>query len=330
MFYTYQNIKGLGSLYGVHQWYWYLIAGLPAISGAMFPLFVYANFNLFKKTSIKNNNSSEITRMSYLLTVIYSYIIFHSMSPHKEFRFILPILPLICVLSGYSLEKIFSDSGEDERKRKRICYAYFLLLNFPHLTFLARMHQAAPISVNKSIASSIEKYQTVFEAAKLGNGLTEIHAPPKYTVHYLMGCHSSPTFSHLHVSGVLIDARTLDCSPTCRANKEDICESDEFLRDPYPFVKDWYWNLLSNSECSESHSMTIESELECKIKKGHSYEEHDVPDFLVISEENAKKVMPLLNQLGLSQVSQFPHTLSEVSFVSFTYEYIILFEKTEN
>ncbi len=183
-----------------------------------------------------------------LITIILSYISFHSISSHKEFRFILPILPLVCILSSFPISRYVNIDNYDEgkglssatrkRKRKNIIIILFFLFNYPHLFFLGMIHQRAPISVNQAIANHIHK-------------LNELNYS-RYSIHYLMGCHSTPLYSHLHVptlrsngrtsikSATILDTWTLDCSPNCR--KDSSCESDEFYANPFHFIMKSYSN----------------------------------------------------------------------------------------
>jgi len=80
-------IQGNGSLYGTHPFHWYFTAGVPALTGILFPVLIYDL--LFARWNRASRN---------IWTVIAFYVIAHSASAHKEFRFLLPILPIISLL----------------------------------------------------------------------------------------------------------------------------------------------------------------------------------------------------------------------------------------
>jgi len=198
--------EGNGSLYGTHPFHWYIFCGLPAISGILLPFLLHQ----FSSTLAKPCSTNVI-----FISILFSYIAAHSFSAHKEFRFLLPILPFVCLLSAKSLHSLASSRG-NIRVLLLLC-----LLNYPHLLYLLRVHQSAPIVINQRIVRAMRQ-----------------DPRPSYSVHYLMPCHSSPLYSHLHLPGTRVDARTLDCSPDCRVDSS--CESDSFLSDPRSFLLESY------------------------------------------------------------------------------------------
>jgi len=295
-------LQGNGSLYGTHHPLWYFFAGLPAISGALLPLFlVDAGMSFVEGVCTAGHQARRD-----LALVIVSYVALHSLSAHKEFRFILPILPLVCVLSAHCLTHyIYCIPRVDQvsiRTSSRISAAWrryvfgfiaLVLLNYPHLLFLAGVHQAGSVRINREIVARISDIE-----APGGKGQT-YH--PEYSIHYLMGCHSTPLYSHLHVEGVRINAGTLDCSPQCRADPDMICESDLLYSDPHSFMNSRY--------------------------RERSFS----PDFLVISEESlTSDVQSKLTNMGMVEVSKVKHEIDAICFANgipgVTYRHIVLFQ----
>lgn len=289
-------LEGNGSLYGTHHPLWYFFAGLPAISGVLLPLFLVDAGMIFVEGLCTAGHQAR----SDLAVVIGSYVALHSLSAHKEFRFILPILPLVCALSAHCLAHYYIPR-EDQvsiRNSSRISAAWrryifgfiaLVLLNYPHLIFLAGVHQAGSVRINREIVARIKD---------IGQRQT-YH--PEYSIHYLMGCHSTPLYSHLHIEGVRINARTLDCSPQCRANPDMICESDMFCSDPHSFLDKRYRKRSSS------------------------------PDFLVIMEESlTSDVQSKLTDMGMVEVSKVKHEIDTVCFANgipgVTYRHIVLFQ----
>lgn len=92
-FLKYNVLNEIGSFYGSHPWYWYLTTGIPTILGITTIPFLLALCE-----SIRNRNlfPERITVISSILftLVVYSFL------PHKEFRFVLPILPMCLYLSA--------------------------------------------------------------------------------------------------------------------------------------------------------------------------------------------------------------------------------------
>ena len=189
----------------------------------------------------------------------------HSFSAHKEFRFLLPILPLFCLLCGNHIQDYAALS---RGKTKLLVVAG--LANFAAVLYLGLLHQRAPIDVNQYIIQLVK------------------HEPQTYSVHYLMGCHSTPLLSHLHNPPVVIKPWALDCSPSCRADPKVECESDRFLRDPEAFVEDAYFH------CSDFEEGTCISDLRMLY-----------PDFLVVSAGDVPAIKSRVITMGMREVGRF-------------------------
>ena len=322
---------GNGSLYGTHPPYWYIIAGLPAISGVILPFFIY---EVIQTISIKDTQRQKgwWSPQLSLVTIIVSYISFHSISSHKEFRFILPILPLVCILSSCAIDRFLTineshpktstTSQSIKRQHKRVRRRFVLLgtlifiLNYPHLLFLAIIHQRAPIEVNKAITNHIIKL----------NMMTNQSEDKQYKIHYLMGCHSTPLYSHLHIpmnynnngGKTVVDTWTLDCSPHCRINST--CESDDFISNPHRFIMNAYYGGEDNHcENKDIEDLTCQAE---SNEPDHSTL-RPMPNFLAIydnelyfndnddNDYNAKDVIE--GRMGMYQIGKFRHSIKSVS-----------------
>lgn len=86
----FQNVSGF---YGILPWYWYFTVGLPTILGVHTLPFVWSLFKLLQNGRYKTNE------LVLIMTIIFTLCVY-SFIPHKEFRFMLPILPMclyICV-----------------------------------------------------------------------------------------------------------------------------------------------------------------------------------------------------------------------------------------
>ena len=272
----------------------------------MTPLFIYQCFSCFREDS-KSRTLDNPLRI--LLIIIVTYIGFHSISAHKEFRFILPILSLVSILVGYTLASIYTRKPSCASSRRQRCaflVSMLVLLNYPHLLYLCIVHQRAPIQVNKTISVLLDGIQR-----RGGNPIT---------VHYLMGCHSTPLYSHLHISGrhadkVPIKAWHLDCSPKCRSDPHSQCESERFTTNPLGFIEDAYRHN-EVGYCSSSEDKN------CEIHDAGAFLIHrEVPDVLVIFEEdlnrsNSADLKDLLVSIGLKKSKSIRHTIKEFSIVN--------------
>ena len=146
-------ILGNGALYGTHSFLWYFFAGLPAIAGVLTPYIIYEVVSAFRcRPSRLSPNCTSTNPARLLSIIILSYVIFHSFSAHKEFRFILPILLLVCVLAGSTMHTIYQKSGASfvrlsSKRRRNYLLLSLCILNYPHLIYLSVVHQRAPIEM---------------------------------------------------------------------------------------------------------------------------------------------------------------------------------------
>lgn len=298
----------------------------------MFPFFLYELAVLSKgvifrarahagmTSKVGDSNGSSTDNRSTLLCIILPYILLHSFSEHKEFRFLLPILPLICVLAGHSIAELvaFMDDASvisSEKKRSltftKLLIVALILLNYPHLIYLGMVHQRGPIAVNQYLSTIISE-----ETGDNGRCfLSSQHRYDRhYTIHYLMGCHSAPLYSHLHIPGVRVNAWHLDCSPDCRSSPHALCQSNAFLRNPLGFVTSTYahvddsfdgdgsCNNGANEDCPSNYSSTSAREL---------------PHFLVVMEDDALKIADtLINTHGMSHLRSIRHAIKSLSWHS--------------
>mmetsp|Transcript_14473 Transcript_14473/g.20639 ORF Transcript_14473/g.20639 Transcript_14473/m.20639 type:complete len:390 (+) Transcript_14473:873-2042(+) len=212
------------------------------------------------------------------------------------------------------------------RGRTRLVILILILSNYPHLYFLSMIHQRAGLDANHAIASLIhdhlnnrisssnnttnpnmEKTTTISKTNHSYFSLSSSSSSsslsfPEFHVHYLMGCHSAPVYSHMHVPSVRIHAWTLDCSPKCRllehmngnhdndnASNGDhntrhptiVCESNKFLSYPTKFVSDCYSLVVNNvttsnnSHCNNYSDNSVGNDnrnMTCHHNDDHDYD----------------------------------------------------------
>eukprot|EP00540_Astrosyne_radiata_P020561 CAMPEP_0116836228 /NCGR_PEP_ID=MMETSP0418-20121206/7979_1 /TAXON_ID=1158023 /ORGANISM="Astrosyne radiata, Strain 13vi08-1A" /LENGTH=328 /DNA_ID=CAMNT_0004465973 /DNA_START=189 /DNA_END=1175 /DNA_ORIENTATION=+ len=238
--------QGVGSLYGTHPFYWYLVCGIPAMVGLLLPILVYAGWWCVRRKETR-----------FLWMMIACYVLLHSISPHKEFRFLLPMLPIFCLLASHEI------SNHKVPKRLRwFLVVVFCVANGLVFVFLGMIHQRAPLDANRDIRRQV---------SSLANAEAVVR------VHYLMGCHATPAYSHLHVPPVRVEAWHLDCSPDCRVSQT--CESHAFLDNPREFV--------------ETH-----------------YHPRGMPDFVAVFAAEAHLIRSQLEERGLEEVGRYTHSVN--------------------
>ena len=288
-------ILGLGSLYGTHPMLWYIYAGVPAICGIALPMFLWDVLLLLTKTYSRTNDGGGIRSRLTIFWIIASYTLLHSFSEHKEFRFLLPVLPLMLILAGHTMVQLLKGMSVFQSTLVLIALC---LLNYPHLIYLGTVHQRGPISANAFLASIMNKAS---QQDKSNN---------QFSIHYLMGCHSAPAYSHLHVADVFVDVDYLDCSPGCRSNEDLVCESDAFSKNPYDYMHSTYVTPL-DGECEHEHSIDTFSCTESQS----NVPSKQIPSFVVIMQEDASKTEELLlGKWNATRVASVRHSITSISW----------------
>lgn len=199
-FLYYNIIKKVNAHYSVEHLYWYFICGLPPVLGPIFFIFVYISIK-----KLKHINRID-TDFKLIITVLWTLLVF-SMIPHKEQRFLLPLIPMIFFVTTQQISLICNSFRK---------LAYFtVLLNTIVLIYLGRYHQIGSIHVMSHLAT----------------------IPPNSTLLFLMPCHSTPLYSHLHLN---ITTRILTCEPNLHDTLNYKDEADVFFENPIKWLDESY------------------------------------------------------------------------------------------
>ncbi|XP_044955801.1 mannosyltransferase APTG1-like [Hordeum vulgare subsp. vulgare] len=210
-----------GDYYGTHVFHWYFTQGFPSMIWTFLPLSVYGVIK------------SREWRISGLVAWVLGV---YSILGHKEFRFVLPVLPLALMFSGYFLAAMSQFKGKNlhgkrDFSRLQLSVIFLIITNVPMALYMSLFHQRGTEDV-------------MFYLSK------EAHNGRVKGVLFLMPCHSTPYYSTLHSN---LPMRFLDCTPS--DNKGTLDESDRFLMNPLDFVGEVFGNLSSFS-----HIVLFESE----------------------------------------------------------------------
>jgi hypothetical protein len=219
-----------------------------------------------------------------LWIIIGCFVIAHSWPEHKEFRFLLPVLPLFCVLCGQKLQD-FAKTVPSDRLNKLIVLG--VLLNFTAILYLGLLHQRAPVDVNRAILreTSVKRQPLRYKQQT------------SYRIHYLMGCHSTPLLSHLHNPPTMFIPWYLDCSPDCRSDPTVECESDAFTRDPGGFMERFYFSERTCREESAEETCSAGTETNLQLSQ--------YPDFIVCNAEHFGAMKAMLSTMGMYEIGRY-------------------------
>ena len=290
-------IEGNAELYGTHPWHWYFTAGLPAVSGLLFPFVLKA---FCGRAASYWQHTLSMIMLSYLSVL--------SFSGHKEFRFIQPILPLVCLLVGPQICSVVTGKqGSASLFRRRLVLSIFIVTNLAVTLYLGLVHQTAPISVN----------QEIVKMAKASPS----HQKESFLIYYWTGaCHSTPLHSHLHAPPIRFETWSLDCSPDCRSNPHAQCEVDRFANDPTAFVL----QALCQREEKEEQVCELAEDEESQVCRNVVTITNEcpharlTPDFVVTRSSYERQIRSHLELAGLKEVARFTESVKGLRILDTT------------
>lgn len=202
--------EGIGSFYGEHPWYWYVNVGLPTVLGVATLPFLFAAVETIRHRQVYKE------RAILLLSVLFTVVIY-SLLPHKEFRFMLQILPICLYVSADFMSRW---SRKASGKLVWLAALVLLVLNAIPAGYLSLVHQRGTLDVMSSLQNIARNYQD-----ESGQGAKFL---------FLMPCHSTPYHSHIHHNTTM---RFLRCEPHFYENHVFRDEAETFYKDPISWLR---------------------------------------------------------------------------------------------
>ncbi|KAJ3327761.1 hypothetical protein HDU76_011178 [Blyttiomyces sp. JEL0837] len=193
------NISGdIASFYGTHPWHWYISQGIPFVTLSALPFVLWIVYS-------KNDSAVKVMRW------VFGFSIFvYSCLGHKEFRFMMPLLPLALICAGRGLsalqipsanKKKDGERGNSKGRKHQLsnseyswkgrALGFFFVLNAMAAVYFSLVHQRGVVDVMWWLRKEISTNSV--------DGIL-----------FLMPCHSTPLYSYLHSS---IPTRFLTCEP---------------------------------------------------------------------------------------------------------------------
>lgn len=227
-FLKFNIFHGVADFYGSHPWHWYITQGFPVVIGPHLPLFLHGCTLAVKKYKI-------------LLAAVVWTVLVYSFLPHKEFRFIYPVLPFCMVLCGISLANL--------KAWRRVVAFALLMSNLTAALYTGLVHQRGTLDVMGHIHTLCDASSSSSPAEVL----------------FLMPCHSTPFYSHIHCP---IKMKFLECPPDL-GEEGYIDEADHFYDDPLH----WLRNAFPYKSSLPTHLVffdVLETEIS-EFLKGNSF-----------------------------------------------------------
>ncbi|VEL34408.1 unnamed protein product [Protopolystoma xenopodis] len=211
---------------------------------------------------------------------------------HKEFRFLFPLVPITCYYSGMAtvsfktrwldIDRQASLYQKVVRQTGRLVLSSLLLVQLVLALYTSLWHQRGGLDAVLALGRRARSM------AKFDNEPPSIHSSPVLTyvqaqlremsVLFLMPCHSTPFYSHIHAN---ITLRQLDCSPKSAIltatepvkpnswRASDLDEADAFFADPVAWLRAEF--PLATGQVDSIHSIKLPTHL---VLFSHLVEKH--------------------------------------------------------
>lgn len=209
-FLKYNLLQGIGSFYGTQPWYWYFAVGLPTVLGINTLPFIFGAIETIRHSKVYP------IRKQLLITILVSLIAL-SFIEHKEFRFVSSLLPLCLYIVADTLTRW---SYKASRFLLWLIALVILLANVYPAWYLGTIHQRGPIEVMSKLQEISKDYRD--------------ESNHRASVLFLMPCHSTPYYSHIHENVTL---RFLTCEPNLKKTESYLDEADQFYEKPDAWLR---------------------------------------------------------------------------------------------
>lgn len=219
-FFTFNWKNDIGAFYGSHSWHWYFTTGYPTVMCVhLLPL----------ACGLKQK------KLGPMYSLIFWVIVVLSQLSHKEFRFLLPIMHLSMIVVGVTLQ---------EMTRKGIKLGSIVLGHKTAFTIA---------SLTLVVELLITGYAGLYHQRGVLDAMDFLSksASDDIDILYLMPCHSTPYYSHVHQN---ISMRFLTCEPNFEIRENYLDEADVFYQDPNKWLRD---NYVTNPLVNDYNGKTV-------------------------------------------------------------------------
>ncbi|KAJ2583549.1 glycosylphosphatidylinositol anchor biosynthesis [Coemansia sp. RSA 1836] len=290
-FYLFNVHEGLATWFGESPPLYHLYVSLPILFTSMLPFVLHGTYIAIARGC---------ATVQPALVALAAMFVF-SLVSHMEYRFLYPLLPIGFMYAAVSINSLVgglsnnADAGSSdnvasakpEGKSRRLwtvrnIVAYLLVTNAPAMLYLNLVHQRGVIDVIAYLR-------------------TEAQSRRVEDIGFLMPCHSTPYYSHLHQSTPMW---FLSCEPPLEksALATHYWEANDFEVDPVGFMH----RIFSSDQKSaaSSHSDTLDT-VNRRYEPGQPRRR---PSHLVLYECMAERIHSELAALGYGECARFFNT----------------------
>ncbi|XP_046970996.1 GPI mannosyltransferase 3 [Vanessa cardui] len=203
-FFRFNVLQNISTFYGEHPWHWYITQGLPAVLGInIFPLF----WSIVSIARRPRENRIGLV----LLAAASLHVLVHSFIPHKEFRFVLPLVPILL----YLIQDVIVPWSRKAKRWQLYTVALSILLgNMVPSLYFGMVHQSGTLKVMPLLREALPNNRS--------------------SILFMMPCHSTPLYSHLHMN---VSTRYLNCDPPATSHTY---EAEAFYHNPQRWWRSVY------------------------------------------------------------------------------------------
>lgn len=213
-FFKFNVSDSLSSFYGISRVDFYFLQAIPILLLNYLPFFLYG---------------IAITQWSESKTLCLFYLLVFTAIPHKEFRFIYPLMPFLLMYSASGITKI---SSKVSIRFMKVIMVLTISTSIGISYYFSQIHEQGELQIPTTLRNLILEDTNHAEYRKSSIG-------------FLTPCHSTPFQSHFHLNDAVVDIWFLTCEPPLKKNlKPGVSiqdyqdESDYFYNDPAGFMRD--------------------------------------------------------------------------------------------
>lgn len=243
-FVRFNVVRDLGAFYGAHPWHWYFSTGLPMLLGTTAVPMALGICTCSRKQKI-------LAMIGLFVVCANSFI------THKEFRFLLPLLPMASVYAGRGVQYMFTWKNKALAK---VLVIGLLVPQFAASLYFGVIHQSGTTAVMHHLGAAASQSPYAQQ-------------PSQFRVLFLMPCHSTPFYSHMHRN---VTMTFLTCPPSLTEPGDD----QLFYDNPLVWLDSHYDPILPKS----------------------------LPSHVVLFDVLEKEVHAWLEKAGIKLCAEFFHT----------------------
>lgn len=210
-FFKFNVTDSLSSFYGVSRIDFYFLQAIPVLLLNYLPFFLYGLLR---------------SPWSHLKGLLFCYLFVFTAIPHKEFRFIFPMMP---ILLTYSASGVLSLSAKISPTRMKQVLGLTVSASILLAYYFTQYHEVGELQIPTLIRNRITS--------------SKPHPRP-VSVGFLTPCHSTPFQSHFHLPENEAELWFLTCEPPLAHNvlsgttvESYMDESDYFYSNPRLFLE---------------------------------------------------------------------------------------------